>query len=223
MTAQLLALHWKAARWGLLPWVVAAFGVPFLIAGRLRSETVVQSADVWQQMLVLSPIFPLLAVAAGATVALTAWSWDHRAGHVYALALPVTRWRYAWTKFLVGLTLAAIPAVSLAIGASIASGMVELPELVQAYPGALAVRFYLATLTAYGVLFALAAGTMRTAVIVLSVGLGAVFLGDGVVEFGARFLPVLDGVRVSDLLLDVATRPASPFRVFTGNWFLFDV
>lgn len=223
MTKQLLLLHWKAARWGLLPWVVAAFGVPLLIVGRLSVEGSLQSADLWQQMIPLSPVFPLLAVAAGSTIALTAWSWDHRQGHVYALALPVPRWRYSWTKFLAGLTLAAIPAVALGAGGLIAASMVELPELVQAYPGALAFRFYLATLAAYGVMFALAAGTMRTALIVLTVGLGAVLLGDPVVEFAARVIPALDGVRLTDVLLNVASQPASPFRVLTGNWLLFDV
>ena len=223
MTKQLLFLHWKAARWGLLPWVVAAFGVPLLIVGRLSVDGSLQSADLWQQMIPLSPVFPLLAVAAGSTIALTAWSWDHRQGHVYALALPVPRWRYSWTKFLAGLTLAAIPAVALGTGGLIAASMVELPELVQAYPGALAFRFYLATLAAYGVMFALAAGTMRTALIVLSVGLGAVFIGDGVVDFAARVIPALEGVRLTDVLLDVASQPASPFRVLTGNWLLFDV
>ncbi len=223
MTKQLLFLHWKAARWGLLPWVVAAFGVPLLIVGRLSVDGSLQSADLWQQMIPLSPVFPLLAVAAGSTIALTAWSWDHRQGHVYALALPVPRWRYSWTKFLAGLTLAAIPAVALGTGGLIAASMVELPELVQAYPGALAFRFYLATLAAYGVMFSLAAGTMRTALIVLSVGLGAVFIGDGVVDFAARVIPALEGVRLTDVLLDVASQPASPFRVLTGNWLLFDV
>ena len=222
MTKQLLLLHWKAARWGLLPWVVAAFGVPLLIVGRLSADGALQSADIWQQMIPLSPVFPLLAVAAGSTIALTAWSWDHRQGHVYALALPVPRWRYSWTKFLAGLTLAAIPALALGAGGLIAASMVELPDLVQAYPGALAFRFYLATLAAYGVMFALAAGTMRTALIVLSVGLGAVFIGDGVVDFAARLIPALEGVRLTDVLLDVASQPASPLRVLTGTWLLFD-
>ncbi|MBT8403800.1 MAG: hypothetical protein KJP18_08090, partial [Gemmatimonadetes bacterium] len=103
MTRQLLSLHWKAARWGLLPWVVAAFGVPFLIVGRMRADATLQSSDVWLQMATISPLFPLMAVAAGATVALSAWSWDHRHGHVYALALPVSRWRYAASKFAGGL------------------------------------------------------------------------------------------------------------------------
>lgn len=223
MMRQMLALHWKAARWGLMPWVVAAFGVPFLIAGRIDTGPGASNEALWQPVATLSPLFPLMAVAAGATVALTAWSWDHRAGHVYALALPVTRWKYASSKFLAGLALAAIPAVSLAVGGAMAAGTVQLPDLVQAYPAALAFRFYLATLAAYGLLFALAAGTMRTAVIVLTVTVGGVVLGDGVVEFAARVVPALEGVRVTDLLIDVATRPASPFRVFSGNWFLFDV
>lgn len=223
MMQQILALHWKSARWGLLPWVVAAFGVPFLIAGRIDTGSAATHQSLWEPVATLSPLFPLLAVAAGATVALTAWSWDHKVGHVYALALPVTRWRYASSKFLAGLALAAIPAVSLGVGGALAAGTVQLPELVQAYPMALAFRFYLATLAAYGVLFALAAGTMRTAVVVLTVTVGTVVLGDPVVEFAAGIVPALEGVRVSDVLLDVATRPTSPFRVFTGNWFLFDV
>lgn len=223
MTKQLLSIHWKAARWGLLPWVVAAFGIPLLIVGRLNTGGVLESADIWRQMIPLSPIFPLLAVAAGSTVALTAWSWDHRQGHVYALSLPVPRWRYAWTKFLAGLTLSVIPAVALGAGGIVAASMVELPELVQAYPAALAFRFYLATLAAYGVMFALAAGTMRTALTVLTVGVAAAFLGDSVVEFAARVIPALEGVRLTDVFLDVASQPASPFRVLTGNWLLFDV
>ncbi len=223
MTKQLLAIHWKAARWGLLPWVVAAFGIPLLLVGRLKTDGMVQSAELWQQMIPMSPLFPLLAVVAGATVAITAWSWDHRQGHVYALALPIPRWRYAWTKFLAGLTLSAIPAVALGVGGLVAASMVDLPDLVQAYPGALAFRFYLATLAAYGVMFALAAGTMRTAVTVLTVSLATAFLGDSVVEFAAQVVPALEGVRLSDVFLDVASQPASPFRVLTGNWLLFDV
>lgn len=223
MTRQMLSLHWKAARWGLLPWVVVAFGFPFMVVSRLQPEHVDGSQALWQPLLSLGSLLPLVAAAAGATVALTAWSWDHRQGHVYALALPVTRSRYASTKFLVGLLLAAIPAVALAGGGMLAAATVELPDLVRAYPAALALKFYLASITAYGVLFALAAGTMRTAVIVLSAAVGTIFFGDPLLQLTAGVIPSLEGILMSDLLVDAMTRPWSPFQVFFGNWFLFDV
>lgn len=223
MIRQMLSLHWKAARWGLLPWVVAAFGIPFLIVSKLDAQHLDGSTALWQPLLSFSSLFPLVAAAAGATVALTAWSWDHRQGHVYALALPVTRSRYASTKFLVGLLLAAIPAVTLAAGGMLAASTVDLPELVRAYPGALALKFYLASLTTYGIIFALASGTMRTAVAVLSVAAATVFFGDPLVDLAAVIVPSLEGVQVNDLLFDTMTGDGSPFQVYFGNWFLFDV
>ncbi len=221
MTRHLLALHWKAVRWGLLPLVIAAFGLPFFIAGRLDPNA--GSARFWEQMAVVSPVFPMLAMAVGVTLALTAWSWDHRQGHVYALSLPVARWQYASTKFMAGAALAAIPALTLALGGALATALVDLPPALQAYPGMLALRFFLATLTAYALMFALASGTIRTATVVISLVVGALVLGDTVIGFASAFVPALQNLSLSDIVVSVALEPHSPLRVFTGNWMLFDV
>lgn len=228
MAKQMLFLHWKAARWALLPFVVAAFGLPLLVVQRLGGPGAAERGDAFGQLLVesgmmLSPLFPMLAAVTGAVIALTAWSWDHRIGHVYALSLPVPRWRYAGLKFGTGALLVLIPTLTLALGVAIASASVDLPLGIRAYPEALVLRFTTATLTAYGLTFALASGTMRTAVILISAILVVVFLGNPIAGFLADFVPALENVRPTRVLFELASSWPSPFQVFLGDWMLFDV
>lgn len=228
MARQMLFIHWKAARWGLLPFVVAAFGLPLLVVQRLGGAGAAAPADSFGQLLVesgmvLSPLFPILAAVTGAVVALTAWSWDHRAGHVYALALPLSRWRYAGLKFGTGALLVVIPTLTFAVGATIAAASIDLPSGIQAYPEALTLRFLTATLTAYGLLFALASGTIRTTVVLVTAVLVLLVMGNPIVEFAADIVPALEDVRLTELLFDTLSAWPSPLQVFTGDWMLFDV
>lgn len=228
MARQMLFIHWKAARWALLPFVVAAFGLPLLVVQRLAGPGAAERGQsfgllIVESGLVLSPLFPMLAAVTGAVVALTAWSWDHRSGHTYALSLPLSRWRYAGLKFGTGALLILIPTLTMAAGVAIAASAVEPPAGIQAYPGALVLRFMTAALTAYGLLFALAAGTVRTTVILITALLVLLVAGNPFLALVGEFVPAAADVRLTDLFLDAAGSWASPLQVFFGDWMLFDV
>ncbi len=227
MGAQILSIHWKATKWLLLPFIVAAFGLP-LAASRV-AWGIGGGAD-WMaagQILTLASgyasFFPMLAAVVGSMVALTAWNWDHQTGHVYALSLPISRPRYAALKFAAGLAILALPTVSMLVGGLVATGLMELPLGLQAYPVDLALRFFLASLLAYGLIFSMAAGRMRTALYVVG-GFVALFVfGAGTIEFFQMSVPALQGVDVLGGVEQIIAGDRGVFSIFAGNWSLIDV
>jgi hypothetical protein len=228
MARQMLFVHWKAVRWGLLPLLLAAFALPLLSVQGLGGGGSAPDADLFGYRLmemgaVWRPVFPLLAAAVGTVLALSAWVWDHHTGHVYALSLPVARWRYASLKFGTGAAFMLLPVGAFAAGAALATASVELPAGLVAYPGTLTLRFLAATLTVYGLFFAMASGTIRTVAIVLAVGIGTLVFGNQALGFVAQFVPGMDAEAVTTAVLRSITAWPSPFRIFTGNWMLFDV
>ncbi len=230
MFQQLLFIHWKGVRFGLLPFVFAAFALPLIVIQGLHSDTLaLQDSPLSTQSFLAgispwAPLFPLLAAVAGVTLALTAWTWDHRGDHVYALSLPVSRWRYVLMKMGAGAVLLMVPCLAFWLGALIASTAADIPEGLRAYPGAVALRFLLTSLVLYGMLFALAAGTMRTALWFLGTCLFIVFFGGTITGFlGHTLIPSLDGWNFLSWLGDRALYWPGPFDVITGSWMLIDV
>jgi hypothetical protein len=225
----MLFIHWKQTRLLLLPFVVAAFGLPLLAIQGLGPSTAEDSfATAYEAVAGLSlwlPLFPLLAGAIGVTLGITAWNWDHRLGHVYALSLPVARWEYAMLKMGAGVVLAVVPTVALWIGAHVAAASVTLPVGLNAYPNHLALRFFLATVLSYALLFAMAAGTIKTTVWVASGAIG-LFVFAGLFQEAIQLaFPTLgfDQIGFVDVLADWLVRAGGPFAVFNGNWALIDV
>ena len=73
-------------------------------------------------------------------------------------------------------------------------------------------------------LFALAAGTLRTALWILGVFTALAVLGGTVPEFLAgTFFPALEGWSFLDWFVDAALGWPGPFEVLTGSWMLVDV
>ena len=227
MVQPMLFLHWKQARLMLIPFVVAAFGLPLMVvqgfgsddgAGFLEAYGIVASYQVWL------PLFPMLAAAIGAVLALTAWNWDHQLGHVYALSLPLARRDYVMLKMGAGVVLALVPTAALWLGAQIASASITLPEGLRAYPNLLTLRFFLAVLMTYALFFALGAGTIKTTVWVMSSVLMFFLVGGLVSEALAYyFFPSLDGVNLVTAATQWITRAGGPLEFITGNWALIDV
>jgi ABC-type transport system involved in multi-copper enzyme maturation permease subunit len=229
MAMQMLYIHWKTVRLGLVPLVIAAFGLPLLTlrgAGRPEGITdgfyasfLLETSRMWL------PFFPVVAATIGVTLALSAWSWDHQGGHVYALSLPVTRARYTLLKFGGGAALALIPAGAVLVGSLVATSSISLPVGLQAYPVAVATRFFLSTLLVYSMMFALAAGTIRTAVIVLSAWVVLLIAGDLILQVAAVLLdrPELRFTSAVQLIYQRLTEWPGPFHVLAGNWSLIDV
>ena len=228
MFKQTLYLHWKAGRLLFLPLVLAAFGAPVLAVQPL-GVTPLYAEAAWAPVVFLDvsralvPLFPGLAAAVGCVLALTAWNWDHKQGHVYALALPVPRWKYAVLKLGAGAALLVVPSLFFWVGALLAAGSVVPPEGIHAYPTALTGRFFLASLVAYGAAFAFAAGTIRTTVTTLSVGIGVVVVGAVLVDLLAGAFPVLESVSVIPWVVEALGEWPGPFEAFSGSWTLFDV
>ena len=228
MYQSMLFLHWKQIRHALVLLVVASFALPLMAVRGLGSVPGMDGSGLEAYRFVAEfqawlPFFPILAASIGVTLALSAWNWDHRHGHVYALSLPVTRWEYTLQKMLAGATLALLPALGLWLGNHVATLSVQLPEGLNAYPDELAVRFLFAILLSYAALFALAAGTMRTTIWVLGIFLGFVFFGSVLNDVLAQYIDVFSRVHMVEAVGRWVTEAPGPFEVFTGSWSLIDV
>lgn len=214
----MLLSHWNWSKVLLLAAVVGAFALPVLSV----QEAGIQDASRWGQWELLNSVqswsvwYAALAAGLGLILGTSAWASDHRGGHVYALSLPIERWRYALMRFSVGAVLLMAPVVALWIGALVASASVQLPDGLRTYPTALAGRFCLASLLAYSVFFSISSGTARIAGYVL------VVIGGVVV---AQILLSTAGVDANPLfgLMNWLTSWPGPFEVFTGRWMLIDV
>jgi len=231
MFRQILFVNWKATRFGLLPFIMAAFGLPLLTVRFVRYEGgISESVTVWgaELMTVVSfwtPLYPVLAFMLGTVLALMVWNWDHRGEHAYPLSLPLQRWKYVLYKMGAGGLLLLIPVVVLWFGSLLAVSVTEIPDGLRAYPTAIAFRFFLASLISFAIFFALAAGTMRTAVLLLIVWVSLVFLGETAPPILGELLnlPSLSSFRIVEWILNVTMSWPGPFEVFAGNWMLIDV
>ena len=214
----LLYHHWKAIRLPLFALVAGAFAVPLLAATATTwsdpfGSTANNALSIGASM---ANVYPLLAAAAGLLMAISAWSADHRGGHVYAMALPISRSRYAAIRFGVGVLLLAVPVAALGVGALAATVLVPIPEGLTAYPVALDVRFGLAALVAYAMFFAVSAGTPKTAGYVI---LAIVALPLLQVVLGALGADINIMRPIGFFLFDTP----GPFDIFGGRWMLIDV
>lgn len=220
MFRQILFVHWKTARYLLLPVAVATFGLPLVAVNGLRTSSaylLISELQVW------TAFFPVLAAAVGVVIALTAWSWDHKVDHVYALTLPLPRWEYVLLKMGAGLVLLLPAVATFWAGSLVATLSVEIPRGLHAYPHLLGLRFFLAAALAYGLLFALAAGTIRTTVLIFVGLIGLMVVVSLAAGAFAGPAPVVEGFDWSAFLSEWLTSWPGPFQVFTGNWMLIDV
>lgn len=227
MYQPMIYLHWRQVRVALIPFVVAAFGLPLLLVQGMGGYDPQSAGVAAYQYLVNGqtwlPLFPLLAAATGITLALSSWNWDHQLNHVYALSLPISRWRYATLKMGAGLVLGLVPAASFWVGVHVAAASVSLPEGLHAYPDALAIRFTLAVLVSYAFFFALAAGTVRTTVVLITTFFVLLLVGGSVMDFLADRFLLLQDTNAVELFMETLTGRHGPLEVFSGSWMLFDV
>ena len=225
--SQMVFLQWKASRWLLLPFVLLCFGLPQVAVRTSAQLSMLDDTTMSGSWLIYAlqswmPIFPVLAAAAGFTAALSAWNWDHKMHHIYALALPIKRSRYATLKLTAGATALVLPTVALLAGAIIAMTTVDMPAGVRGYPVSFTMHFLLAALLAYALGFAMAAGTIRTTVIVM-LTLIVFFVFGTIITGYINAVSSLDLVSPVDMLTELFVNWAGPFRVFGGEWVLIDV
>lgn len=214
----MLYSQWKWSRLIVALGSIAAFALPIVsVQGAARADSnPLRAGELLQAVQAWGTLYPVLAAALGLLVAIATWAPDHRGRHVHALSLPLPRWRYVLLRFGAGGTLLAAPAIAVAAGALLATWSATIPAGLQGYPVALAIRFALAVLVAYGLFFAVSAGTARTAGIILAL-IGTVIL-----------VQIIAGVANIDLdlfgrLQVVVLNWPGPLAIFSGRWMLIDV
>jgi len=210
----LFETQWKWTRGVLLLMSLATFAIPLLSlrssAGAPDDSIFISSMQAW------AVGYSLAAAGLGLLIGVLSWSYDHRFRHVYALSLPIERWRYAMMRFSGGLVLVALPVATLFVSAEIVAHSSLVPTTLHAYPVGLTLRFAFAALVAYAVFFAISSATARTAGYILG-AIALAFALDIVLEAAGARLQLLG--HLNDLLF------ASPglLAVFSGRWMLVDV
>lgn len=210
----LFETQWKWTRGVLLLIAVTTFALPLLSlrssAGARDDFSFISSIQAW------AVGYAFAAAGLGLLVGILSWSYDHRLRHVYALSLPVERWRYSLMRFTGGLALISLPVATLFVSAEIVAHSSLIPPMLHAYPVALTLRFAFAALVAYSVFFAISSATPRTAGYILGT-IGLLLVLDIVLRSAGSRIDVLG--HVTDILL------ATPglLAVFGGRWMLIDV
>lgn len=212
----ILHCQWKWSRLLVIAGVVAGFALPILslqsAGGRdpAGARALLATLERW------SVAYKVLAAGLGLLIAMTAWSADHRGRHVYALALPLPRWRYVLYRFGAGLALLAPVVLAVTAGGVLATLTATLPTGLHGYPVALAWRFALALLLAYAAFFAISSGTARTAAAVM-IALGSIFAAQVLAATVGWDLPIIEWLMSGVLAWQ------GPFTLFGGRWMLIDV
>ena len=214
MWRALLDTQWKWTRGIVLFGVIIGFALPLLslraALGAQTDATFIAAMQGW------SIGYAIVAAGLGLLVGLVAWSWDHRLRHVYALSLPIERWRYVLLRFAAGVVLLTLPALGLLVGAEIVTYSSFVPKTLHAYPIALTLRFAFATLVAYAIFFAVSSSTGRTAGYILW-AIGLAIVGQVVLNSLGSQIDILG--RLTGIVF------AAPglLAVFSGRWMLVDV
>ena len=215
MFGVILYAQWKWTRLVTALGTVAGFALPILSlqsagAGEVSAGDLLRTVQSW------GVLYPALAATLAVLTAISAWAADHRGRHVYALSLPVPRWRYALLRLAAGGLLLLPPVLAVWVGGVLATTMATLPAGIHGYAGWLALRFALTVAVAYSVFFAVSSGTARTAgailgafatLIVVSLLAGTAGIDLHILEFAQS---------------TVLTWPG-PLAIFAGRWMLIDV
>lgn len=217
MFRAVLMSFWRESRLAVILLAAVAFASPLLsLRGTWTTSDPWTSWDLLGAAMWWSAGYPVIALATALALAVGAWWPDHRTKHVYALTLPIARSRYLWLRYLAGLALLLLIGAALCVGSLLATLRITLPPLLHAYPIGLSLRFCLAGLSAYTLLFALSGLTPRMARLIVAVCCALVIVSVAAELFALGWNPI---AAVVDALLG----PYSPLAVFRARWMLIDV
>lgn len=212
-----LETQWKWTRGMVLAATLTAFALPLLsMRDAARALDDMNARELLARMQSFGTMYAVSAAFVGLVVAAMAWTSDHAGRHVYALSLPIERWRYVAMRFGAGAVTIVPVAIALWIGGIVALAAHEIPAGLESHPAGLAIRFALAALVAYALFFAISSGTKRTAGILLAV-LGGLICLEMIGE--TMNIPL----RPLSLFLDLMVNQAGTLGVFNGRWMLIDV
>lgn len=220
MFKAILYQQWKWSRPALILAAVLTAVIPITM---LRSQPIDASGQyhiptLYYHIEAASRYYQSLAFMLGLLMAVAAWQPDQQGKHVYALSLPVPRWRYVLLRFAAGAALCAAIATAAGLFGALASALAPLPPILHSYAVGLSVRLWLGAMVTFSIVFAVGSSTPRTVVRVLSV-LALV----GGVELALVWFGVMDRSLVLGDLMDMVVSPRGPLAVFASKWMLIDV
>lgn len=218
MFRAILWTQWRESRIPVALLAGVAFAAP-LLSMRGMSDTPSRPWAAWDLVgasMRWSATYPIVALMAALVLAAGAWRADHRTRHVYALSLPIARSRFLLLRYGAGLALLLLIGTALLAGAILASLRITVPPLLHTYPVGLTLRFCVAGLFAYTLLYAMSGMTARIARVVAALIL-VLIIGSIAAELLSLGWYPLE--RVMDTLLS----PYSPLSVFQARWMLIDV
>lgn len=216
MFRAVLWTQWKWSRDVLLIFTAAAAAVPVYGVGFMTGQVLTEMdiRDILSRMELSGILFGFLAFFIGALMAGGAWNGDSEGKYVYAMSLPVPRWHFVLLRFGAGALLVVGASVVVWLAALITTSVAPIPSQLHAYPTALGVRFLLAALLGYSLIFAL-----------LVKGKGPVMILLGVLAVALTIAIMLESERVEAArpFVDLMIGSRGIFGVFYGSWMLIDV
>lgn len=216
MLKAIMRIQWKASWHLVVALGVAALALPIMSVRTGWSGTPANLPRFLTELELWGLFYPALAAVAAIVVATSIWISDRRGHHIYALLLPLPRWRYVLLRYLGGLMLLLPVVLALWAGAMIATASIDLPPGLRTFPHALAAKFALSLLLLFGIAFAVAAASSRA--LGISLRLLSLFL--------AAHIAVIMLKPGTNLIWTVVTALGTspgPFAPLGGRWMLIDV
>jgi hypothetical protein len=217
MFRAVLASQWRESRLAVLLLAGLAFVTPVLcLWGKWSPSDPWIYQDLVRAMWQWGMAYPIIGLAAALALGLGVWRPDHRTRHVYALTLPVARSKYLFLRYCAGLVFLLGIGLALWVGCVAATVRLQLPPVLHAYPGGLALRFWLAGLMAYTMVSALSGVTERAARVMVAGFLVLVIVTAAADAMNVHWSPL-------GWAADALFGRYGPLGVFRIRWMLIDV
>ena len=216
MLKSMIRLSWKGSWHLIVALAAAALALPIVSVRTGWRGTGEHLPRFLIELQLWGLFYPALAAVSAVVLAVALWASDRRGHHIYALLLPIPRWRYVLLRYLAGLVLLLPIVFALWTGALIATSSLDMPPGLRQFPHALAAKFALALVLLFGLAFASAAASRR------AMGIGFRVLG----LFVAIHIAVIMLSPKTNLIWTVVTALSTwpgPFAPLGGRWMLIDV
>jgi ABC-type transport system involved in multi-copper enzyme maturation permease subunit len=216
MLKAMIRLQWKGCWHLVVALAVAALALPIVSVRTGWRGAGEQLPRFLIELQLWGLFYPALAALIAVILAAAIWASDRRGHHIYALLLPIPRWRYVLLRYLGGLVLLLPIALALWLGAVIATASLDLPPGLRQFPHALAAKFGLALLLLFGLAFAVAAASRRA--IGIAMKLAGLFIA---VHIAVMLLSPKTNL-IWTVVTALSTWPG-PLAPLGGRWMLIDV
>lgn len=216
MLKAIMRIQWKGSWHFVVALAVAAFALPIVSVRSGWSGTPTNLPRFLTELQLWGLFYPALAAIAAIVIATSIWLSDRRGHHIYALLLPLPRWRYVLFRYIGGLGLLLPVVLALWAGAIVATSTLDLPTGLRTFPTALAAKFALSLLLLFGIAFAIAASSTR------ALGISLRLLGLFIAAHVALIM-LQPGTNLIWTVVSALGTSPGPFAPLGGRWMLIDV